>query len=195
MDSPDPRAEGARGPEQVRESLILAALELLETSSPNLISSRQIARRAGVNYGLIHQYFGGRPGLILAVLERAATRITGDLGMQDIATWWQTQVDHDNPGDGLWRAVANLMSDVEVLQEANWTVPFMKQMQQTLAAEHPDRAVTAVKAEVASIVVTLLGWSLMEPAFRLYLADGDDELAAMKSGVFGAVAERLEDDG
>jgi len=48
-----------RGADEVR-----AAGELLGSKAPHDISGREIAERAGVNYGLIHHYFGGKDALV-----------------------------------------------------------------------------------------------------------------------------------
>ena len=52
--------EPIRGPEAVRKSLIEAAVQLMAMRSPRQISGRELAKHAGVNYGLIHHYFGSK---------------------------------------------------------------------------------------------------------------------------------------
>ena len=78
-----------RGREAVCDSLITAALELMSTLSPRQISGRAIAQRAGVNYGLIHHYFGSKDGLFAAAVC-AATKEMGqrwdDLGILPVNT-------------------------------------------------------------------------------------------------------------
>lgn len=44
----------------MRERLVAAAAELLVERPAASISGRELARRAGVNYGLIHHYFGSK---------------------------------------------------------------------------------------------------------------------------------------
>lgn len=65
-----------RGPEAVRRSLIDAAVQLMGMRSPRQISGRELAKHAGVNYGLIHHYFGSKD----AVFAEAVTVATEEMG-------------------------------------------------------------------------------------------------------------------
>ena len=67
-----------RGPEAVRRSLIEAAVQLMGMRSPRQISGRELAKRAGVNYGLIHHYFGSKD----AVFAEAVTVATEEMGQR-----------------------------------------------------------------------------------------------------------------
>ena len=53
-----PTRSRTSGRVQVESRLVAAAIELLASRTPASISGRQLASRAGVNYGLIHHYFG-----------------------------------------------------------------------------------------------------------------------------------------
>lgn len=57
-----------RGPDEVRDSLLRAAVESYTRGGP--FSVREVARRAGVNHGQIHHLFGGKDGLFRAMIER-----------------------------------------------------------------------------------------------------------------------------
>jgi AcrR family transcriptional regulator len=61
-----------RGREEVCSALIAAAAELSSEGIPALISVRDIAARANVNHGLVHQYFGSKDALIAATIEHLA---------------------------------------------------------------------------------------------------------------------------
>ena len=45
-------------------------------------TTREIAEKAGCSEGLIHRYFGGKPGLLSAVLQQRAMMRQGDLSAQ-----------------------------------------------------------------------------------------------------------------
>lgn len=62
-----------RGPEAVRKKLVEAAVELFARERDP--SARAVAKRAGVNHGLIHHYLGGKAGLRRAVLDRVVEAI------------------------------------------------------------------------------------------------------------------------
>ena len=63
-----------RGPEAVRRALIDSAKTLMGMRSPREVSGRELAQHAGVNYGLIHHYFGTKDNVFAeAVSEATAT--------------------------------------------------------------------------------------------------------------------------
>lgn len=61
-----------RGREEVCAALITAAAELFSHGIPALVSVRDIAGRANVNHGLVHQYFGSKDALVAATIEHLA---------------------------------------------------------------------------------------------------------------------------
>jgi len=65
-----------RGPEVVKRKLVDAAKDLMTMMSPRQVSGRELARHAGVNYGLIHHYFGSKD----AVFAEAFTESTEAMG-------------------------------------------------------------------------------------------------------------------
>ena len=73
-----------RGSAEVREALIAAAARLLGAAPPDRISGRALAEEAGVNYGLVHHYFGGKD----AVLREGFTRLAeAYAGGPDDGSW------------------------------------------------------------------------------------------------------------
>jgi len=63
-----------RGPDAVRRALIDSAKTLMSMRSPRQVSGRELAQHAGVNYGLIHHYFGTKDNVFAeAVSEATAT--------------------------------------------------------------------------------------------------------------------------
>lgn len=68
---PQPVADGrARRGEATRWRIIDAAREVLLERGHGGASTRAVAERAGVGLSLVHYHFGGKQGLLLAVLER-----------------------------------------------------------------------------------------------------------------------------
>ena len=65
-----------RGVEAVKASLVTAAAELLAAQPASQVSGRAIARRAHVNYGLIHQYFGSKEKIFREVFLQLSDRAT-----------------------------------------------------------------------------------------------------------------------
>jgi len=73
------------GRDEVIRRLVAAAATLFADAGPDGVSLRQVAAKAGVNYGLIHQYVGTKDDLLRLVFrsvsESAAARFSaaGDL--------------------------------------------------------------------------------------------------------------------
>ncbi len=64
-------ASSERGPEAVKRKLVDAAKVLMTMRSPRQISGRELARQAGVNYGLIHHYFGSKDNVFAQAVAEA----------------------------------------------------------------------------------------------------------------------------
>ena len=63
-----------RDPAGKREALILAATKLFARQGYDGTRTAQIAARAGCAEGLIHRYFGGKKGLLLALIQQRASK-------------------------------------------------------------------------------------------------------------------------
>jgi AcrR family transcriptional regulator len=50
-------------------AILRAAAELMAEHSPSSVSLREVAARAGVNYGLIHRHFGTKDRLLVALFQ------------------------------------------------------------------------------------------------------------------------------
>ena len=59
----------------MQQALLEAAGRLFVEQGPAAVSVRQIAAEAGVNHGLVHQYFGSKDGLVHATLEHLAEEL------------------------------------------------------------------------------------------------------------------------
>jgi TetR/AcrR family transcriptional regulator len=68
-------APPSRDREQVMQALLDAAERLLVSEGYARISTRRLAREAGVNHGLVHYYFGSMEELFVQVLERFTARL------------------------------------------------------------------------------------------------------------------------
>lgn len=69
-------------PNAARQALLAAALHFLSSKPSQAISIREIAAHAGVNSALISYHFGGKEGLITALIDNAAKPLlTLDMSM------------------------------------------------------------------------------------------------------------------
>ena len=150
----DTPRSAARGPEAVRRSLIDAALQLMTMRSPRQISGRELAKTAGVNYGLIHHYFGSKD----AVFGAAVTEATEEMAHR----WATSGLLPLNTTDeaGSYRTFSKLELDDD-------ESPVTDLLHRIVAgqAEAQGREITDkdLLAEVALCAALQFGWGAFEP--------------------------------
>jgi AcrR family transcriptional regulator len=66
----DPATAATRKSDRAREALVDAGTRLLSERAPSTISGRELADAAGVNYGLVHHYFGSKDAVLRAAIFR-----------------------------------------------------------------------------------------------------------------------------
>jgi len=76
----DERTTTSKRGEEGRRALIAAAIEGFGRFGYDAISTRSIARQAGVNQAMISYYFGGKEGLYLATIEHIAESLSDRIG-------------------------------------------------------------------------------------------------------------------
>jgi len=78
---PSPESSRAARSETSRDRLLDAARDLFSERGFHATSTRSIAARAGCNLSLIRYYFGGKEGLLRAVVGRNVEAVRAELGM------------------------------------------------------------------------------------------------------------------
>lgn len=157
---PTPDRSGSRDREASKQALIAAATELLAERGPKDVSVREIARRAGVNHGLVHHYFGSKAGLVTAVLDDLAQR-TADLATPDA------------PGPNLaffaaegfdlhLRVLARLLLDGAAPPRFQSAFPFVDHLAGLGRDQYGLDAATAQRRATQAVAM-LLGWMMFEP--------------------------------
>jgi AcrR family transcriptional regulator len=146
--------------EESRARLVDAATRLFRERPPADVSVREIAALAEVNHGLIHRHFGGKGGLVTAVL-RGVFRETGVAVLE-------------NPRD-LRVAVA---SGLAVMARERWVVDVLAHallsgepieglptasMMPAIRERLGERAGDELAGAVAAAEAATLGWFLFEP--------------------------------
>jgi AcrR family transcriptional regulator len=137
----------------VRKSLVDAAVQLMAMRSPRQISGRELAKHAGVNYGLIHHYFGSKD----AVFAEAVRVATEEMGRR-----W----DHDgilpvNTTDdaGSYRTFAKLELDEA---RSPMTALMHRIVRGQASATDRDETDPELLAEVALCAALQFGWGAFE---------------------------------
>ncbi len=159
----------ATGSEAVRAALVEAAGQLLGEIGPRNVSVREIARRAGVNHGQIHHYFGGKRGLLEEALRQLAREhyahslelsggkaIPAPLSLSEDRNFFRALCQSVMDGD--MELVRSVESDDEL------SVP--RRVLSQLAEQLPDADPIELKARFSILSMMELGWvSFEELAF------------------------------
>lgn len=137
--SKDPSLEGTlhvnrslvAGKEQVRPSapraLVTAAVELFALRGPESVSVRDVARRAGVNQGLIYRHFGSKQALLAAAFEQGSSGLfPAALAAEgfDIDTVVH-QLHHGSPAP---RLIARILVDDVDIAEVRKQFPILRRL-------------------------------------------------------------------
>lgn len=163
-----PRASrSARGDTQgdargAKERLVDAAKRLLSDRAPSAITGRDLAAEAGVNYGLVYHYFGGKDGALaagLAALHDDFLAAHGDPTALGLLTG----------GDPYFRALAR--SQVDYPETIQYAVEFpigpalVDAVRQRLGSDGPEEEkLIAAKARVIAMVSMQVCYNAFGPA-------------------------------
>jgi AcrR family transcriptional regulator len=75
-----PLQRGKHAKDQRQRALIEAATAVFAEHGYDAATTREVAERAGCSEGLIHRYFRGKHGLLLAIMQSKAAGVVEDLG-------------------------------------------------------------------------------------------------------------------
>jgi AcrR family transcriptional regulator len=79
-----------RNREQTINDILDAAEALLDRKGPDGFGLAELGRDAGVSFGLIHHYFGGKEGLLRAVLRRTLREMGREVRrIEDTGKFWE----------------------------------------------------------------------------------------------------------
>ena len=168
-----------RNREQTVEAILDAAETLLASKGPDGFGLAELGREAGVSFGLIHHYFGGKNGLLREVLRRTLRDLGRELrGMQDTGRFWEPGA----PGVGLvfdtflnkpgfsrlvaWGLLTGLLTAEDVLEEFRPDRDAVVDMVGEFRAGLPNESRSDAGAAAALLMSTTLGYSLLQPLLR-----------------------------
>jgi AcrR family transcriptional regulator len=150
-----------RTAEESRESLVHAAILLFRERPPNRVSVREIASAAGVNHGLVHRLFGGKDGLVNAVL-RQVFRETGSAITAGLQTDLAGALTRGLDVLARERWVVDVVAHVMLRRRSADGIPSATMMP-VLRERLGDRAGQDLALAVATAEAATLGWLLFEP--------------------------------
>lgn len=159
-----------RGRAQVRAALIQAAAELFAERGPAGVSVRDVAAQAGVNHGLVHQYFGSKRALLGEVLDFLAEGIA--FQAEDVEI---TELLEATAGNPFWRVLARTILDGEDLGKLQKSFPTVGRIVDFFDNLRVQGRLDDFDPKILSAVIVGLGlgWLLFEP-FLIPAARLDD---------------------
>ncbi len=178
--NPAPSA-APRGRDAVVDAVCEAGAELFAERGPGAVSSREIAARAGVNYGLLHRHFGSREALTSAIMIHLSEALGRAMENGRRSGRSVFAILAEQPGYARALAGAALDGfDMATLQDAHpildRLVPFVSGGAGVGEAPLEDRAA------VAAACAAFLGWavfgSFLGPALRIEGAEGERAIEA-----------------
>ena len=141
------------GKPQVMSALVDATIDLIVEKGLE-ISVRQIADRAGVNHGLVHNYFGDKANLLRAAVNEINVRSASDLDedgfpLPDMAS---------RRGGELAKALARIRLDAggDLFSEH----PVTSSWRDALAVSDPALSGAEIESKIAHAAALGLGWAL-----------------------------------
>ena len=188
----DPTADSAT-------AILVAAAQLFTERSPREVSLREIAARAGANYGLIHHYYGTKDAILAELLRRASAAGAQSMaGSETLDQALDALIDPGSQGTHARMLAHTLLdgADPERLVAVSPAISFLSAMiAREIEAHGGDVNETDPKILAAVLVSTFMGWQVFRPFIRIAagLDDRDDAavtadvLTMMRALVVGAV--------
>jgi AcrR family transcriptional regulator len=161
---------GARpyGREAVKKALIEAAAPLIAKHGVEGITTRSVAKAAGVNQGLISRHFGSKDALVREVARSLARRLFEESQARhdDIAT----MLDRGFSGQsGQIRALVRILLDTEDRHAVLFDEEFSREILQWLRSQDGNagsRSRQSSTVRLYLIAVLILGGEVVDPSVR-----------------------------
>jgi AcrR family transcriptional regulator len=183
-------AEPARRPgrDGAVEALVRAARELFAERGPATVSLRDVARRAGVNHGLIHHYIGSRDDLMRLVFVTSSEAARDEVaGSADIGDALGRLRQLGSGTDDYARLLAWALLEGHDPADFHGRSPALAEI---MRATGDDSRETRVLLAVH--MVQALGWKLFGPYIQQAVDLGDDDPDAVRRDA-EALVDRLND--
>lgn len=166
-------------PDHPASAILVAAAELFGQRSPSAVSLREIARRAGVNYGLIHHYYGTKDAILAELLRRGS--VNGAERMRDAGSVDDALVALTTPGERSSHARMLAWALLDGVDPAKLVAvsPTITRLSELIAAAERDGEGPDPRVLAATTVATILGWNFFRPFIAAIAGmDDDTELSA-----------------
>lgn len=165
-----------RNREQTINDILDAAELLLDRKGPDGFGLAELGRDAGVSFGLIHHYFGGKEGLLRAVLRRTLRQLGREIRrIQEAGEFWDPKapavvVVFDTylrkPGFArlmAWGLLKGLLGAEEVSLEVQRDREALDAMVDRIRDGMPGRSRIDAAALTTLLTSAVLGFNLLRP--------------------------------
>lgn len=165
-----------RNREQTIEVILDAAEALLENKGPDGFGLAELGQEAGVSFGLIHHYFGGKEGLLRAVLQRSLRELGREIiRLQEHGDFWNADAPAVDvlfgaytrrPGFArllAWGLLTGLLSTEDVLAQWQEDRDAVVSMTENFRAGVPGSSMRKAGATGVLLSSALLGYVLLRP--------------------------------
>ena len=168
--------EAVKSDSDSRTELVRGAQRLLAQRPPSGITGKQIAKEAGIHYGLIYHYFESKD----ALFKEAMQQLTDEYIAHRDAT-----VDRSIPLPRLpfeghelwWRAAANFSADGGASYTSlGWTYPVMNHELDQILQHHPELSEFEAKAHIVREVCTNFGWMFFKETLARGMELSEDQM-------------------
>lgn len=187
MSSADDAASAPTGRERTIDALVVAAIELFGDRGPDAVSLREIASRAGVNYGLIHQYVGTKDDLIRLVLTRLSQQSSDRLRDEPAAASIARLLGGTAASPSLRMLTWALLQHREA-PELLAHSPAIDAITEGMMDHDSEVSDTEARQRAVAVMATVLGWQLFGQYLRATSGLGEDhatEIAAVLADMLG----------
>ena len=191
-----------RDREKTVADILDAAERLLGEKGPDGFGLAELGREAGISFGLIHHYFGGKEGLLRAVLGRTLRDMGREIrSLQEDHSFWRrdapaVQVVFDTfarkPGFSrllAWGLLTGLIGAEDVAREFRKDRDALRTMLEAFRVEAPEPTRKDVAVITTLLVSSVLGFNLLRPLLvgTVEWDDGLDE--RLRSQLVSAMVE------
>jgi TetR/AcrR family transcriptional regulator, repressor for neighboring sulfatase len=171
------------------DAILAAAGELFMATSPAKVTLRDVADRAGVNYGLIHRHFGTKEALLTAIFQRLTAYATASITDSADAV---DATEHllDSTGGGFARMFTSVVLDdvapEKVFGDTSAAVAYTRLVEDLWRdGSRPADPGEPFDPRVVTAVVMLHGmlWDLFAPYLQVLAGLEDRDLADIRAEV------------
>ncbi len=187
----DSRSAGRRprDREKTIASILDTAERLLEEKGPDGFGLAELGREAGLSFGLIHHYFGGKQGLLRAVLRRNLRTMGEEVRrIQEDGSFWHRDAPaalvvfdsfSSRPGFArlmAWGLLTGLISGDDLSTEFRADAKAVEQMVEAFRQQSPEATGDAAAITTTLLISAVIGFNLLRPLLQSAFewTEGDD---------------------